>query len=524
MQTGTQRGLSSELFESLKVYLNNSKRLQPIIGLRSITECVKAGSRGGGEPVYLCDVCACRLSKGDMRNHIMGSIHRYNYTATRHPQLLSGVKQSDADMSLLAWPLMDIARMLEDQEGPGDIKLLEVEDATFEMLKGASDSDAINLSKLLMYGPAKPESLSNDKHDEEERVVTICHNEEQLADGDGSSWAEETTPSFGHILRDRYKGKKPLIGLFRVTECVCQEDRRTYCFLCHCCRTRVHTRVFIHHVSSSSHTRSYLMETRHKLVEAAGPNVADHTRLMDSLAERVEREEGRGDMEVVEAPQFLCGKLASKGYKWCVNRLWNRSYPTARKWNKAKTAGGPKVKNVGGKNQVVFKVTLPLTEGPLLLERTSFSQESLPRDHPNPDLDSELADPVAEVAFGVSHQFDPPINHPSPEWQTEPPVAREWFNSAYAQWHDWSLAEKQENQPQANLPPVATNAGGHHAPPTEFQSIPVVRTPSWTQPYLVGSGGFPGYQGYGVPLRLHPPPYVIPPSFYPTPPALPEPL
>ncbi|XP_037119891.1 uncharacterized protein si:ch211-199g17.2 isoform X4 [Syngnathus acus] len=502
MQTGTQRGLSSELFESLKVYLNNSKRLQPIIGLRSITECVKAGSRGGGEPVYLCEVCACRLSKGDMRNHIMGSIHRYNYTRARHPQLLSGVKQSDADMSLLAWPLMDIARMLEDQEGPGDIKLLEVEDATFEMLKGASDSDAINLSKLLLYGPAEPESLSNDKHDEEERVVTIRHNEEQLADGDGSSWAEETTPSFGHILRDRYKGKKPLIGLFRVTECVCQEDRRTYCFLCHCCRTRVHTRVFIHHVSSSSHARSYLMETRRKLVEAAGPNVADHTRLMDSLAERVEREEGRGDMEVVEAPQFLCGKLASKSYKWCVNRLWNRSYPTARKWNKAKT-GGPKVKSVR--------------------ERTSFSQESPPRNHLNPDLDSELADPVAED-FGVSHQFDPPINHPSPEWQTEAPVAREWFNSEYAQWHDWSLAQKQENQPQANPPPVATNAGGHHAPPTEFQSIPVVQTPSWTQPYLVGSGGFPGYQGYGVPLRLHPPPYVIPPSFYPTPPALPEPL
>ncbi|KAM9776566.1 uncharacterized protein ACBT44_001527 [Syngnathus typhle] len=118
MQTGTQRGpahqiptmcedsnlnsgagLSSELFESLKVYLNNSKRLQPIIGLRSITECVKAGSRGGGEPVYFCEVCACRLSKGDMRNHIMGSIHRYNYTAST-PTTATNQLQRVAQVSL----------------------------------------------------------------------------------------------------------------------------------------------------------------------------------------------------------------------------------------------------------------------------------------------------------------------------------------------------------------------------------------------------------------------------------------
>lgn len=54
-------------------------------GLRSITECVKAGLRGGGEAVYLCEVCTSRLSKGDMRNHIMGSLHRYNYTVSSPP-------------------------------------------------------------------------------------------------------------------------------------------------------------------------------------------------------------------------------------------------------------------------------------------------------------------------------------------------------------------------------------------------------------------------------------------------------
>ncbi|XP_077363941.1 uncharacterized protein LOC144007873 [Festucalex cinctus] len=543
---GTQSGLSSELFESLKLYLNNSNRLQPIIGLCSITECVKAGSRRGGEAVYLCEVCACRLSKGDMRNHIMGSLHRFNYTKSWHPHLLSDVKQSGADVSVMAWPLMEIARMLEDKEGPGDIKLLEVEEATFEMLKGASDSEAINLSKFLMYGPTEPKIHMNDNHeedeenvdeDEEHRVVTVDHWKAQFADGDASSWAKESVLSFGHTLRDRYKGPKPLIGLFRVTECVCEEDGRTYCFLCHCCRTRVKTRAFYSHFSSSGHLRSYLMETRREQMEAAGPNVGNNAQMM---AGKVEREEGRGEMEVVKVPQFFCGQLATESYKWCVTRLRKRGSPTVHKWTKAQK-GVAKVKKraEGVQSRVVFKVSLPLTEGPLLLERTSFSHDSPPLESLDPDFDCEPANPGEDATkedLSAAHYFDPPDNRqgehtvpdPHAEWQTEAPaVAREWVNSDYAQWHDWSPAPilKRENPQQAIPPPPdAIKPAAHHVPPTEFQSIPVVQTPSWTLPFELGPGGFPGYQGYGAPAWLHPPPYFIPPGSHPAASALPGPL
>lgn len=40
------------------------------------------------------------------------------------------------------------------------------------------------------------------------------------------------------------------------------------------------------------------METRRELVEAAGPNIRNQNQLMDSLAKKVEREDGRGHMEV----------------------------------------------------------------------------------------------------------------------------------------------------------------------------------------------------------------------------------
>lgn len=56
----------------------NNLLLYEHLGLDSIIECVKADAHNK-QTLYLCEVCICRLSKSDMRNHIMGSLHRYNY-------------------------------------------------------------------------------------------------------------------------------------------------------------------------------------------------------------------------------------------------------------------------------------------------------------------------------------------------------------------------------------------------------------------------------------------------------------
>ncbi|XP_057684430.1 uncharacterized protein si:ch211-199g17.2 isoform X2 [Corythoichthys intestinalis] len=567
MQHGTQRGLSSELFESLKVYLNNKNRLQPIIGLRCITECVTAGSPVGGEAVYLCEVCVCRLNKSDMRNHIMGSLHRYNYIKARHPHLLSGVNQSGVDMSLLAWPLMDIARTLEKKEGPGNIKLFEAEESAFERLKCTSDSEG--LVKSMMHGPDGPESPLNDENENEEgkhRVVTICH--KVVAGTDGNGWnSMESSPSFGHTLRDRYRGSRPLIGLFRVTECVCDDDDRTYCFLCHCCRTRVITRLFIQHVSSATHMRSYLMETRREQVQASEPNVSNRALLMDSLAGEVEREEGRGDMEVVKASQLLCIQLAKRNYNWCIATLWNTSYPKVHKKKKAKKGASwstiyplvvlqcSKLKKQQqqqqqqrqqqqqqqqqmqqqqqqqqeeenrSKTQVVFKVSLPLTEGPLLLKRTYFSQDSPPdQDFECEPTDREDNDSSVTPHLELSQDQQSKDVFPDNTWQNEAPVAREWYNSAYAQWRDWSPApfEKQQIPYQANPQPI--NPAEHHVPSvnfqsavnfqSEFQSVPAIWPPHLSQASQPHPGGIPEYSGYTVPPWPHPTPYFIPPVYH----------
>lgn len=118
-------------------------------GLGSIVECWTVDGRCS-EALYLCEVCVLRLSKADVRNHITGSLHRYNYIVrirlwisyrfccttscieglffflcrqrARHPHLVSKWKD-DADLCELAWPLMEMAKTLESEEGPGDIQV-----------------------------------------------------------------------------------------------------------------------------------------------------------------------------------------------------------------------------------------------------------------------------------------------------------------------------------------------------------------------------------------------------------------
>ncbi|KAM6900011.1 uncharacterized protein FYW49_018130 [Xenentodon cancila] len=121
----------SQLFNSLKAYLTNKDRLQPIIGLGSIIECVNVGTQNR-KVLYLCETCLCQLTNADIRNHIFGSLHRFSYIKAYHPHLVS--KRQNFDMPEQAWSLMMLAKMLEEKEGPGDVQLFEVEDAVFQKI------------------------------------------------------------------------------------------------------------------------------------------------------------------------------------------------------------------------------------------------------------------------------------------------------------------------------------------------------------------------------------------------------
>nr|XP_020462477.1 uncharacterized protein LOC109963900 isoform X3 [Monopterus albus] len=331
----------SKMVDSLKLYLNKKNRLQPIIGLGSIIECVKAGAHNR-EVLYLCEVCVCRLSKADIFNHITGGLHRYNYIKAWHPHFVSEWKEN-ADLSNLARPLMDIAKSLEGVEGHGELQLLEVREAVYQKMATHSGSD----------------------------------------------------------------------GLFRVVECR-SENGQTYCFLCHCCRIRSNKMDIIGHLTSSSHLVNYLMEAHPEQVESV-TDATNDCEFLQSLAKKVEKEEGRGELKVVNAPESLCILLTGKSYHWCIKMLCNEWTHTDIQ-NREIAVEEPSVNKTSVQGMVekygaglskrtqkmkkkkvantVFKVSLPLTKGPLLMRRTSFINKGPPVSPvyaPSSDLDLILS-------------------------------------------------------------------------------------------------------------------------------------
>ncbi|XP_063755040.1 uncharacterized protein LOC134874781 isoform X2 [Eleginops maclovinus] len=427
----------SQLLDSLKVYLNNKSRLQPIIGLGSIIECVKVGTNNR-EIVLLCEVCVCRLNKADMRNHIMGSLHRYNYIKAWHPHLMSEWKEK-SDLSKLAWPLMEIAKILEGKEGSGNIQWLEIEDAVYQRIATHSENDAVTLITILREQQGETESHSESESMQPEqdslqsqRIVLLSKNHQtqpsEVPEGYQTVHAiksirriENTSPVPSLPSENRssslsgYTGTEPLIGLSRVIECR-GENGRTYCFLCHCCRIRANENDIIDHLTGTSHLINYLMETHGEQVEVILADINDDYQLLVPLAMKVEKEEGRGELKVVKTPESLSNQLTGKSYHWCVKMLGNgRKHPDIKKQRTANK--GPNVNNLAdqgmpekcavvlsqcpksrsakrkmrGVTNPVFKVSLPLTKGSLLLERSPFMVDSLPGSSAfPPSSDSDL--------------------------------------------------------------------------------------------------------------------------------------
>ncbi|MEQ2191550.1 hypothetical protein XENOCAPTIV_030303 [Xenoophorus captivus] len=416
----------SQLLNSLKAYLNNKTRLQPIIGLGTILECVNVSSRIR-ETLYLCEVCACRLTKGDMRNHIMGSHHRFNYIKARHPHLVSKWLESP-DLSKMAWPLMELAKVLEKKEGPGHVQFFEVQDELYQMMATQSENHAVTLMKTLRRQRAELEIFSETRPLHypvvSHRIVLPDRNQREhpemfdRADMKSFQFSQQTeskaylqntsTPQLekvqmlvepsveledsGGFVHD-FTGAKPLIGLGRVVE-FRSEDGCSYCFLCHCCRIRSTKKDMIDHLTSSSHLVNYLMEIYPNQIEALGEVTEDNFQLQ-SLAARVEEEEGRGEMKVVNVPESICSQLTGKSYHWClkilssggenftlqqkseavidVNKITARHVPEKISLVMSKRAKPMKKrKKKKNKTNTMFNVSLPLGEGDLLLERRSF--------------------------------------------------------------------------------------------------------------------------------------------------------
>ncbi|KAM9385447.1 uncharacterized protein KZ484_006976 isoform 2-T2 [Pholidichthys leucotaenia] len=441
----------SQLFKSLKVYLNNKSRLQPIIGLASIIECVNVDTLNR-EACYLCGVCVCRLSKADMRNHILGSLHRFNYIVsspvveldckcflycslngdifpkqkTYYSHMVS--KWQESDLSKLAWPLMELANMLEGQEGPGDVQLFEVDDFIYQKIATYSENGAITLLYAIKDQLGQTEKYSKTTPlrypSESKRIVLPAQNQMRTKENSPPLTSANIEPSIksefnledvssrvdptvrlpeplmsldSNSFVDYYTGTKPLIGLDRVVE-YRSEGGYSYCFLCHCCRIKLNEKNLTEHLTSSSHLINYLLEAYPEQNELMTVSNED-TELLQSLAKKVDQEEGKGKLKVINVPESICKLLTGKSYHWCIKMLgWTPSEVpkktmTIKGLSVNKSNGQRAEKNTKSHKTInkkrrnrktVFNVSLPGTKGLVLLKRTPFREDSLPVSPPSP--------------------------------------------------------------------------------------------------------------------------------------------
>ncbi|XP_028316985.1 uncharacterized protein LOC114472090 isoform X2 [Gouania willdenowi] len=348
----------------------------------------------------------------------------------------------------MAWQLMNVARNLENKEGPGDVQLLEVDDDVYQRMETQDESDVGAFIKSLRDDstPVKYERKVLQSPDQQNQCKTEPQSyinpgedsgftDESLQNRDVSwdKWAEEKHThhtSFsssvlsedGLSFLDDYAGSTPLHGLSRVVEC--QEPDGYLCFfLCHCCRIRANKDDIINHLASSSHLFNYLTEI---IPEQLNVNLKDNLPYLHLMVKRLEQQEGRGMLKIVTVPESLSGLLTGKNYHQCVNMLCKSlTHSNTHKKTPSPKGSGVNICSAGdvpgqypaqqfkrkkkkNKNKMktkkrrwldtVFKVSLPLTQGDVLLERTSFSTDNLPLfDLPENDKDHRSSPCFEEV-------------------------------------------------------------------------------------------------------------------------------
>ncbi|KAL0962062.1 hypothetical protein UPYG_G00335210 [Umbra pygmaea] len=334
----------SMLSNSLRVYLNNKTRLQPIIGLSCVTECVQLS--GESDAMYLCEVCVCRLSKTDVRSHIMGSLHRYNYIKVKYPHFVSEWKLNP-ELSKLAWPLMEMAQILEKREGSGDIQVLKLETAMYEKMTSNSESDALILLRAI-----RAEQKQKDLQSQSEKP--LAQSEYLSIQSQGTVMSPRT---------DSVQPEKPAL----------QVDKQT---------------IVLENPTALSQNSSGILAS-----SVLYPSL--------SVQSELNSEDG-----VVPHRTGAPVKRPASTLPWPHdNGLPLTPDNTAGGQMLLGGGEGPGLEEVPAKPngcEPVFKVSLSLTDGPLLVERNSFSLEPYPASPGSPKNT-----PIQSPVEGVSPQ--PPV-------------------------------------------------------------------------------------------------------------------
>ncbi|XP_042151303.1 uncharacterized protein LOC112264474 isoform X2 [Oncorhynchus tshawytscha] len=260
-----------------------------VIGLSALIECHSHGQ----PPLYLCQVCGCKVFQNAIIVHVTTDCHRLSYLRSLKTVVVPKGNQ-------LHKKLRRAALKLERTMGYGEAEVTELDAHTYNFVAERSFAIGLNIVMKVINGDPSPDPLllvSPKPPDPSPQVSP----DPSLQVSEVSNPTMTSTALWSYL--NASTRTQPVIGVSMLTEL---PDRHGDYFLCRCCSHRMFTSSLIGHLISARHRYHYIKlvypelaadwPVSPELTVKAGPL---HEELRVRAAE-LEAQEGLGQLTVVK--------------------------------------------------------------------------------------------------------------------------------------------------------------------------------------------------------------------------------
>nr|XP_046181676.1 uncharacterized protein LOC124012246 [Oncorhynchus gorbuscha] len=260
-----------------------------VIGLSALIECHSHGQ----PPLYLCQVCGCKVFQNAIIVHVTTDCHRLSYLRSLKTVVVPKGNQ-------LHKKLRRAALKLERTMGYGEAEVTELDAHTYNFVAERSFAIGLNIVMKVINGDLSPDLrlLVSPKPPDTSPQVSP---DPSLQVSEVSNPTLTSTALWSYL--NASTRTQPVIGVSMLTEL---PDRHGDYFLCRCCSHRMFTSSLIGHLISARHRYHYIKlvypelaadwPVSPELTVKAGPL---HEELRVRAAE-LEAQEGLGQLTVVK--------------------------------------------------------------------------------------------------------------------------------------------------------------------------------------------------------------------------------
>ncbi|XP_051948289.1 uncharacterized protein si:ch211-199g17.2 [Xyrauchen texanus] len=303
---------------------------------------------------------------------------------------------------------MDLAKTLEQREGTGDVQVLCVDEVIYREMTSCPVPAAFAKLKS-MKNQQNPKVFQSLVHNnpvkvtvEEENITLSSHN---LILQSPFTQTPSAQIQSSEDSPENYRGRKPLIGLQAVIKCQSVDGDPPPCFyLCQLCSLKLKKKKMTSHLTSCLHQRIYLKVLHPQLLPNIKHKWCKINEMLEDIAIQLEKENGRGQIKVMRLSACPFSEVLQRDYHWCMKILNCGANVGSFTGGTDKTSGPNKAlkrpaesilstvhidgtpllthqrskkKKVCAKKVIcantvkesVFKVSLSLQEGPVVIER-----------------------------------------------------------------------------------------------------------------------------------------------------------